>query len=429
MAEGVPFQDSALSAVPDGQLVGGFKVALVQASLGITLPVLMEGADIGRARGLPEAAVLFAGCCSLVAALALFTSLIGARHRLSTYAVNGLTFGRLGARPVNALTALVLAGWFASTAEFLGGIVQPATIRLGIPAGHLSITLVLLVATAAAGMFGFRHVERIASFVAPAAVAVLLLVAVQTTGRAGFSQVWNRPGDGHLGTAAAASRLVGLFMLAAVLAPDVARFTRTVPQALLSVLGMAVSFPLVLMLAALPAAALGTGDYLGIVATGGHSLMVLAVVTACTGVCNALNLYSCTLTLATIFTGLDTRVLGLGVTVVSALAVAAGVSRLFEPFLLVLSVAATPVAGVYVATLLFPWRRTASAAIDAGAFISWAAGCLVGGLGLVGHPLLTPLPATDSILAAFLVRCWLCALAARSGRGRSQPSSRTGTPP
>jgi len=106
--------------VPDHAVVSGYKIAIVIFGIGMTLPVFVVGAETAVTIGLWPAIWVFTGSCLVLAFLLGVTSVIGSRTRLSTYVIMEFAFGRVGARLINVLLALVLLAWFSFTADILG---------------------------------------------------------------------------------------------------------------------------------------------------------------------------------------------------------------------------------------------------------------------------------------------------------------------
>ena len=140
--------------------------------------------------------------------------------------------------------------------------------------------------------------------------------------------------------------VIGAIILTAVLAPDLARYARDDRNAIVSVLGVVVGFPVMLLLAALPAAVYGKHDLMDVhdpVASAGIAIVVLVISTWTSNTCN---LYRATLTLATLFKRASTRSLGLWGAVVALVAAVAGIADYFIPLLIGLGIVSAPLAGV-----------------------------------------------------------------------------------
>ena len=122
--------DYADSAVPDVATVHGLQIAMVITGIGATLPMFTLGTQIASAQGLKTAVGIAFLACGMVGVLAVFTSIAGARCRLSTYQVLTFSFGTRGVQFVNMLLAIMLIGWFATVGDMLGAAVQQASAAM-----------------------------------------------------------------------------------------------------------------------------------------------------------------------------------------------------------------------------------------------------------------------------------------------------------
>ena len=122
--------DYADSAVPDGATVHGLQIAMVITGIGATLPMFTLGTQIASAQGLRIAVGISLLACGMVGVVAVFTSIAGARCRLSTYQILAFSFGTRGVQFVNLLLAIMLIGWYATVADMLGAAVQQASATM-----------------------------------------------------------------------------------------------------------------------------------------------------------------------------------------------------------------------------------------------------------------------------------------------------------
>jgi cytosine permease len=401
-------EDFAAAPVPDGATVRGLQIAMVITGIGATLPMFTLGTQIAGALGLGAAIGIAVAACGLVALLGMLTSVVGARCRLSTYQILAFSFGTKGAQLVNLMLAIMLIGWFATTADMLGGAVQHAVAGLS---GHDSpkwlYTLVALALMTLTGIFGFHVMEHFARVTVPLLAALMGYVVWLSISRNGLAPALARPGDHSLSAIDALSSVIGAIVLTAVLAPDLTRYARDDRNALVSVLGVAVGYPAALLLAAVPAAVYGKHDIMDVMTLLQIPGLAIVILVISTWTSNTSNLYSATLTLATLFPRRSTRILGLWGAVVASAAAAAGIADYFIPLLIVLGILSAPLAGVYVVDF-FLLRRGSYSAVEwgrlpvarGGALVAWILGSVCGlGATYYGHSL-TRIPAVDSILIA-----------------------------
>src|SRR5277367_4658877 len=239
--------DYADSAVPDGGTVHGLQIALVITGIGATLPMFALGTQIAGAQGLKVAAGIAFLACGMVGVLAVFTSIAGARCRLSTYQILAFSFGIRGAQLVNLLLAVMLIGWFATVADMLGAAVQQASATLfGLAWPKWPYTLAALALMTLTGIFGFHVVERFVRVTVPLLTALMGYVVWLSVSHHGLTPALAHAGDHSLSAVDALSSVIGAIILTAVLAPDLSRYARNDWNAVLSVLGVVIGFPAML---------------------------------------------------------------------------------------------------------------------------------------------------------------------------------------
>jgi len=406
--ESKPVQDYAVAPVPDGATVHGLQIAMIIAGIGATLPMFTLGTQIAGAQGLKTSVGIAFLACGLVAVLGGFTSIVGARCRLSTYQVLAFSFGSRGAQLVNLMLAVMLIGWFATTADMLGGAVQHAIAGLfGRNYPKAPYTLAALTLMTLTGIFGFHVMERFVRVTVPLLTVLMGYVVWLAISRNGLAAALARAGDHSLSGLDALSSVIGAIVLTAVLAPDLTRYARDDRSALLSVLGVAIGFPAALLLAAIPAAIYGKNDLMDVMTLLRIPGIAIVILVISTWTSNTSNLYSATLTLATLFPRRSTRTLGLCGAVVALGAAAAGIADYFIPLLIVLGILSAPLAGVYVIDffVLRGGRYAADQldkvpAVRGGALAAWALGAVCGLVATYSGYSLTRIPALDSILVA-----------------------------
>jgi cytosine permease len=415
--------DYADSRVPDSATVHGLQIAMVIAGIGATLPMFTLGTRLSSALGLKTAVGIAFLACGMVGVLAVLTSVVGSRCRLSTYQVLAFTFGVRGAQFVNVLLAVMLIGWFATTADMLGAAVQHAVSGIfGLVSPKWPYTVAFLALMTLTGIFGFHVMERFVRVTVPLLTALMGYVVWLSIARAGFAPALARPGDHTLSAVDAVSSVIGAIVLTAVLAPDLTRYARSDRNALVSVLGVVVGFPAALILAAIPAAVYGQHDLMDVMTLLGIPGVAIIVLVISTWTSNTSNLYSATLTLATLFKRSSTRSLGLWGSLVALVAAGAGIADYFIPLLIVLGIISAPLAGVYVVDFFLVRDRSYDAsgldtlpAARATALVAWLLGSAVGIAETYSGHALTGIAAVDSILISALGQ-----VAMNGGRLRSR---------
>ena len=377
-------EDYTLKAVPEHINTSGIRVALILCAIGITLPVLSYSSWLAMDNGLGSSSYAFVIGSWIVMIIALFSGLVGSRTRLSTYMILQFSFGTKGAKIVNLLMAIILLGWYSVTCEEFGvAIVQASknlldldiNVQLAIFLGSVMMTLTTL--------FGFQMIEKFSMFSVPILGVFLIYVAFQATGDGSVALDWSR-------TASSADEMslisvtIGLFVLAAVLMPDFTRYCPNDKQSYIaSIIGVGITFPLVAIVAAVPAVRVGETDIVMIMAGMGVVASAIFVLVFATWSTNITNLYSSTLTISTLMT----KVSSWKITLIGS------------------AIAITPLVGVYVVDYFFVSKQNydlnklkSKPSIGWPAIIAWGAGAIVGYLSENAYITILGLSAIDALL-------------------------------
>ncbi len=403
-------QDFTREPVPDEATVSGWRIGVVVLGIGVTLPVFLVGSEIAAALGFWNGLLAMTAGCLIVAALMVFSSIIGARARLSTYMIIQFTFGRLGARAVNLLLAVTYIGYFAATGDIFGTAVREALLAFyGLDAPRPLCALIGCVAMSITAMYGFRLIERFSSASVPLLILFMGYAVYLAIRQAGPGAILGNAGDGGMPLGVAVSTVIGTSILMAVSGPDLTRFARNASEGIKSVWGLALGYPLIMLASAVPTLTLGETDLMRIMIGLGIAIPALFILVFSTWTTNTVNLYSAVLTLAASFSRLGDRRLAIGAAIAGTVAAALGMMDVFLPFVLIIGIAATPIAGVYLADYFFArpggYRLEdlpARPAIGYPAFAAWALGSGTSWLASEDLIVISMAPAVDGLLVSFL---------------------------
>ncbi|MCY1408565.1 Cytosine permease [compost metagenome] len=394
--------------VPQEETVSGYGLALITFGIGMTLPVFWLGADVTSKIGFQRASMVFIGVCAVLGILAAFTALAGVRSRLSTYMVLQFSFGRHGAKLLNLIMAITLLGFYSATVDIFGSTVASALqsgLGMATPAwlhclwGSALMTLMAI--------FGLRGLDRLSIAAVPLMGLFLLYTLYLGLERAAPGQLSAFAGSGD-SMALAISSTIGMVVLTPVLMPDFTRYARSDKDALITILGMVIGFPFVLIVGGLLSIASGQGDIMPIMAVLGVLLPALVVLVFSTWITNTANLYSATLTLATVTRTASWKLTIGGSLLATALALG-GFMNHFLDFILALSIVIPPLASIYLVDFFVLRRqRYAVEQLDElpgygwPALVSWALASVVAWLTTYEGWTLTTQPTLDSLLVALV---------------------------
>lgn len=405
-------EDYTLEPVPPHINTSGWRVAMVICAIGITLPAIWVSSDMAISEGFGKANIAFWVGNAFVALAGIFTAIIGSRSRLSTYMILQFSFGKTGAKLVNLLMAITLLGWFASTAELFGLALSDGIAAL--TGASVSTTTAIIVASVlmtATTIWGYSMVERFSILSVPMLAAFMVYVAYLAYSTAGTGVYSNVP-EGGSGQIILISINIGLAALTAVLMPDFTRYCPNDRQSTIAaIVGIGITYPLVMTMAAVPAVATGEADFVTMMVGMGVVFSALVVLIFATWSTNITNLYSATLTLATFVPKVPSwKITIAGAIFATFLAVFGVVEQYFIPFLLFLGFASMPIIGVYVVDFFFVKKSDYSmerlqtiAPVGVAALVAWGVGFVLGYMNEYQIFGLTPLSALDSMLIAAIV--------------------------
>ncbi|MBB4633744.1 cytosine permease [Sphingosinicella soli] len=360
--------------------VHGFRILMILMSSLVTLPAFVMGAQFAGQMPLADtiaACFLGGGVLAIVAA---FASVAGARSGLSSYELVLQAFGTTGGRVVNSVLGFVMLGWFGVILMMFGDAAVAALAETGEAVPYMGILLagaVLMIATTA---IGFRALDIFSQILTPFKVGLLVWTVVAAVIAYGWPEMRGPTGPAALTVGQGGSMLAGGVIVGALLTPDICRFARNSTHAAASAaVGFGIGLPLVLIAAAIPALLTGEADLVRIMLGLGLGMFAILIVIAAAWLNNTYNLYATSLVFHTLVPGVSRPWLTVLAGVVGTLAGLAGLASYLVPFLHVLSVAIPPIGGVYIVhAYLFPsrtehvpptWRPTA--------FLCWLAGVLV----------------------------------------------------
>lgn len=405
-------EDYTLEPVPSHINTSGLKVAMVICAIGITLPAIWVSSDTAINSGFVNANLGFWLGCGFVALMSLFTGIIGSRSRLSTYMIIQFSFGKTGAKLANVFMGITLLGWYAVTCEVFGaaladGIKELIGWEVNIQLAVLLSSILMTTTT----IFGYKAVEKFSVFSVPLLAIFLIYVAYLAFTKMDASTAW-QGGDKPDALMTLISINVGLSVLTAVLMPDFTRYCPNDKQShIASLVGIGITYPLVMSVASIPAIVTGEADITMIMIGMGVVFSALFVLVFATWSTNITNLYSSTLTLSTFMPNLPNwKITLIGSAIATAGALTGLMDQYFTDFLIFIGIAASPLAAIYVVDFFLLKKGSYSLellerlpAIGVPAVIAWVVASVFGYVSESQIFSLTPLSAFDALLVAGIV--------------------------
>ncbi|MBW7835332.1 MAG: cytosine permease [Sphingomonadales bacterium] len=404
-------RDYSREPVPDDHVVSGVRIALIVIGFAITLPVLLAGSEIGLALGLARSVKTFLIGGAVLAFVGCVTAYIGAKTRLSTYMITQFSFGVGGARVVNLLIAITLFGWYGVTAFLFGQAAQSAVIDIyGVDLGATPYTVLGSLLMVLTTVWGFKALDKLSLFAVPLMVAFLVAVVWYALKAASWEAITSVQGSG-MSEGVATSLVVGSYIVGSILLPDLTRYSRQARDGIVAAfIALGIAFPGIFLVATIPSLAIGNKDLVAIMMGLGMGVPALAMIIFATWTSNANNLYSTSLTLATIFTRYEKWKITVAAGLLGTVLAALGIMDYFVNFLLFLGICIPPIAGIYIADFFFlrhgDYRLemlSSQSRVNKAAFAAWLMASLIG-YGSA-HDLIpnSSIPACDSMAAAFVL--------------------------
>jgi len=405
-------EDYATRPVPEHKTYSGWRVGFVLGGIGIALPALLSGAEVGKALGYEKSLMAFTVAGLLVTGLAILSGWVGMRSRLSTYMLLRFSFGSLGARIVSLTFAFAQFGWFGVNAYFFGAAAASAgTATIGVSYSDEVYIILGGVLMTAATVFGFKALDKLAMVVFPLLVTVLAVMMAHTFSGASVSEVVSLPGDRSMSFGQAVTALAGGIIVGVLLVPDLTRYARGPIDVVIAVLiALAMIEPLVHVAASGPALRYDQTDPLALMLAAGLGVFAFFFLIVASLTTNAVNLYGSGLSLAAVFPKVPewTFVIVAGV-VGTALAIL-DISDVFIDFLVWQSVIFSSVLGVYVVDYFLIRKGDYSmealmdvSRISVAAFMAWALGAIVSALTYTEQITFTGMSNLDGVIVAALV--------------------------
>ncbi|GMA39174.1 purine-cytosine permease family protein [Mobilicoccus caccae] len=401
--------DHALGRVPRSARRHWFGIAVQRFGQVSALSQFLLGATLGFSMTFRDAAIAFLLGSIVLEIVICVVGIIGQREGLQTSLLARWTgFGEVGSSIVGVAIAISLIGWFgiqsAISAESLESL-MPGVL----PVWAWSVIFGLLVTAIVA--FGFMGMQWLANVTVP---LFLLLVGWSiTTELRQHSLVdlmTQAPPGPPMSIAAGTGLVAGGFIVGAIITADMTRFNRSAPDVIKqTVVGITLGEFVIGMSGVLLAHAAGTGNIVAIVTSSVGFVGLLVIVTGTLKI-NDWNLYSSVLGLVNFVSTVFDRALPRAATtvvigIVGTLLAAFGILGGFVPFLVALSAAFPPIAGIMVAEYFVVKRfrpqldaTRAGEALPATAprvvpatLVIWAASSLIGYFVTWGIPSITAL--------------------------------------
>lgn len=404
--------DYEREAVPLHARKSWFSISLVWIAIGIDLSSMLFGAELGN--GMPFKDALFSVLIgsALLGLLAAFCAYVGAVTGLSTSMISRFTFGISGSKFVSFFIAISLLGWFGVQTGFFAENANAAFINaFGI---HLPIPLlagiggILMITTA---ILGYRAIEKLSSWSVPLLIILVALAGILAIHKNGLSGL-STTVDNVFSIGMAISLVISIFLVAAVISPDLSRWAKTKKDAVLaSFFGFFFGNTFIIIAAIILSRIMDESSLTTIMLAVGLGIPGILVLILAQWTTNTSNAYSSGLSLSVIFTKTSKITLTLTAGIIGTSLALLGIYEKFINFLTIMTMFIAPIGGVYTA-FYYIGGKAHFDTIEMKAFkffplLAWALGTCISWMtmeGPVGLEIfsLTTISSLDSFLIAFI---------------------------
>lgn len=338
--------DFELEPVPEKAKRSWWVISLIWLAIGIDISGLFLGSILSSGIGFEDALLATFIGSGLLAIIAMLCANIGFQAGVSTPLVSSAVFGRNGGKILGFINGISLVGWFAFQADFFAFIMVDALTKYDIIISHLTALIggsVLMMMTA---IYGVRALGKLSTYSVPLMVTLItigLFMAADYQGGAAPSI------EDPLTLGQAISFVMSIWILAAVAAPDIARYAKTRRDAILGAgIGFLVGNSAIILIALILTKMTGTDDLVEVFFTLGLGMAAIIVLVFAQWTTNSSNLTSGGLCMSMVLPKIPRPVLVVIMTIVGIGIAQLGMVNKFTDFLMLLSVTIAPAAGVYI---------------------------------------------------------------------------------
>ncbi|WP_315707684.1 cytosine permease [Brenneria uluponensis] len=338
--------DFEYEIVPQTARKRWYVITLIWVAMGLDISGLFLGTFLSSGLLFPQAVGATLIGSALLGVIAALCANVGHGCGVSTTLLCISVFGRLGGKLIGLIAALSLLGWFAFQLDFFGMMLQKALLHYQFDPGRLPILIFGMTLMALTAIWGVSALGKLSMFSVPLMMILIVSGIVVAAGVQGSPPLMTVKAPISMG--AAISYVVSIWIVAAVMAPDIARYAKTRHDVLLGAgLGFFFGNSATILVALILARLVGSDDLIEIFFSIGLGISAIVVLILAQWTTNSGNLVSAALGLSVVVRGLPRPVLVVLLAVAGLLLARNGMVRNFTPFLSLLGVLISPVAGVY----------------------------------------------------------------------------------
>ncbi len=396
-----PLNDYSQQRVPDSQTVSSGHIALVIIGGTIAIPAFLMAAQVGSSLGFVAAVMAFACGAFILGTMNACTSWVGSITRLSASKLTENAFGFHGAKWINGLIAITLAGWYGVNCKMFGDAANTVLTSLGV---NLPISLYIVIGSVLmllVSLKGFKGIDKLALWLVPLMILFIFYAAKLAMDSPNADLLWVT--KSQMSFSSSISAVVGAYIVGVVIQPDYSRFAKNPKSASIAAgLALFVAFPVVLILTSIPAIISQQSDLILVMVSIGIGAPAFFLLLLSSWSSNVLSLYSSSLSINTIAPKFSLRNITLFIGAIGTVIAFGDVQKYFIDFLILLGIAIPPVGAIYCLNFWVNKRDENETLIIKNhhwsAINSWLVGFLLGFLSYHDYVTVTQISSLDSIL-------------------------------
>ncbi|MBN3137042.1 cytosine permease [Pectobacterium punjabense] len=380
--QGRQIYDYEYEPVPAEARKSWYVIALIWLAMGIDISGLFLGAFLSG--GLPFSHAVSATLIgsAFLGVLAALCANVGYGSGLSTTLLSISVFGRLGGKIIGVFSAVSLIGWFAFQLDFFGVMLQKALLHYQFEPGRFLILVFGMVLMTSTAIWGVRALGKLSIFSVP--LMLILIITGLVLAANNHPEIPIPIIKAPISMGSAISYVVSIWIVSAVMSPDIARYAKTRKDALLGAgLGFFLGNSSTIVVALILTHLVGTEDLVEVFFSIGLGMSAIVVLIFAQWTTNSTNLVSASLGLSVVIRALSRPILVVLMAIVGLLLAYNGMINNFTQFLSLLGVLISPIAGVYLVEYYFikssRLQKNVSEAsfLNVAAAISWSLGSIV----------------------------------------------------
>ena len=200
----------------------------------------------------------------------------------------------------------------------------------------------------AGAVFGFKSIQKLALFIVPIQVLIFVILLNLTFSDTTLQELLGNPVQNQITQGKAISAVVGSFIVAAVVMPDFTRYGKTWWDAVIaSFIPYFFASTFAYTIATFAAMHTGKSDILELMQIIGLGMSAFVLVIFSSWITNSVNLYGCSLSIASIFPKLHEWQIAILSGMVGTVVALFEILKHFIDFIFSLGIIFTPVVGIY----------------------------------------------------------------------------------